>query len=131
MADAKAERSLGDLFAELSRETGTLVRKELELAQVEVGEKLSRASRHAAVIGAGGVLAHSGALAVVAALVLILIVAGLPAWAAALVVGLVLSGAGALLVRSGLAALRADDLTPKETIRTLKENAAWAKEQTR
>ena len=131
MADAKAERSLGDLFAELSRETGTLVRKELELAQVEIGGKLSRASRHAALIGAGGVLAHSGALAVVAALVLILIVAGLPAWAAALVVGLVLSGAGALLVRSGLAALRADDLTPKETIRTLKENAAWAKEQTR
>lgn len=131
MADTKAERSLGDLFAELSRETGTLVRKELELAQVEVGQKLSRAGRHAALIGTGGVIAHAGALALVAAMVLLLVVAGVPAWAAALIVAVVLVAAGGLLVRSGLAAMRADDLAPKETIQTLKEGAAWVKQQTR
>jgi hypothetical protein len=131
MADTKAERSLGDLFAELSRETGTLVRKELELAQVEVGQKLSRAGRHAALIGTGGVIAHAGALALVAALVLLLVVAGVPAWAAALIVAIVLVAAGGLLVRSGLAAMRADNLAPTETIQTLKEGAAWVKQQTR
>ena len=131
MADTKAERSLGDLFAELSRETGTLVRKELELAQIEVGQKLSRAGRHAALIGTGGVIAHAGALALVAAVVLLLVVAGVPAWAAALIVAIVLVAAGGLIVRSGLASMRADDLAPKETIQTLKEGAAWVKQQTR
>jgi hypothetical protein len=131
MAETKAERSLGELFAELSSETATLLRKEFELAQVEVGQKLSRAGRHAALIGTGGVIAHAGALAFVAALVMLLVVAGLPPWAAALIVAVVLVVVGALLVRSGLAAMRAEDMTPRETIDTLKEGAAWAKQQTR
>lgn len=131
MAEQRSERSLGDLFAELSRETGLLVRKELQLAQVEMGQKVSRVSRHAAIIGTGGVLAHAGALALVAALVLMLVLAGLPAWAAALGVGIALLAIGGLLVRSGLAAIRREDLAPSETIQTLREGAAWAKHQAR
>lgn len=131
MADARAERSLGELFAELSTETTTLLRKEFQLAQVEIGQKVSRAGRHATLIGTGGVIAHAGALALVAALVLLLIGAGLPAWAAALIVAVVLVAVGGLLMRSGLAAMRAEDMMPRETIDTLKEGAAWAKHQTR
>jgi hypothetical protein len=96
-----------------------------------VGQKLSRAGRHAALIGTGGVIAHAGALAFVAALVMLLVVAGLPPWAAALIVAVVLVVVGGLLVRSGLAAMRAEEMTPRETIDTLKEGAAWAKQQTR
>ncbi len=35
----KEERSLGDLFSELSKETSTLMRQEVNLAQVEITQK--------------------------------------------------------------------------------------------
>ena len=60
---------------------------------------------------------------------LILIAIGLPPWAAALGGGLLVAGIGSLLVRSGLAALNAKQLTPQKTIDTLKEDAQWLKAQ--
>ena len=39
MADRVDNRSIGDLIAELSRETGQLVRKEVELATTEIAFK--------------------------------------------------------------------------------------------
>ena len=38
MAQVRDERSLGDLFSDLSRETTTLVRKEVQLAKAELGD---------------------------------------------------------------------------------------------
>jgi hypothetical protein len=55
----------------------------------------------------------------------------MPLWIAALLVGLVVAGIGYVLVRGSLAALRSLDLTPRQTVRTLKEDVEWAKEQTR
>jgi len=68
-------------------------------------------------------------LAIVAAIVLSLTAMGLPAWAAALAGGILI--AGYLLIRSGLAALRPDQLTPQQTIDTLKEDAQWLRTQTK
>ncbi|MBV9280670.1 MAG: phage holin family protein, partial [Chloroflexi bacterium] len=39
---AREDRSLGELFAELSRETTTLVRQEVELAKTEMTQKATR-----------------------------------------------------------------------------------------
>ena len=47
MAGRPDDRSLGDLFAELSRETTVLVRKEIELATTEMSARLSSAGAHA------------------------------------------------------------------------------------
>jgi Flp pilus assembly protein TadB len=125
------ERSLGELFAELSRETSTLIRKQFELARVELSDKLSRAGRHAALIGIGGALAHAALLTGIAALVLALIALfNLAAWAAALIVGVLLGVGGYALLRSGIAAFRRERLRPDETIRTLKESAEWARSET-
>ena len=66
-----------------------------------------------------------------AAIVLALTAMGLPAWAAALAGGILVAGAGYLLIRSGLAALRPDQLTPQQTIDTLKEDAQWLRTQTK
>ena len=44
MARSQDERSLGELFAELSRETGVLVRKEVELATTEMTAKARTAA---------------------------------------------------------------------------------------
>jgi putative superfamily III holin-X len=124
-------RSLGELFSELSRETATLIRQEAALARSEVTLSLTRLGRHAALIAGGGALAYAGLLALVAALVLGLVRMGLPPWAAALVGGIATLAIGYLLIQRGLSELRRDQLTPAQTVETMKENAAWAKNQLR
>jgi hypothetical protein len=129
MATSKDERTLGEMFAELSRETRTLVQQELQLAKTELTEKASRMGKGAGLIVGGGLVAYGGLLAMIAGLVLILIAIGLPPWAAALVGGGLVAGIGYLLIRSGLAALSPQELTPRKTIETLKEDVQWLKAQ--
>jgi Putative Actinobacterial Holin-X, holin superfamily III len=129
MQSARDDRSLGDLFAELSRDTTTLLRKEIELAKTEMASNFARLGRHAMFIAVGGALAYAGLLTIVAALVVILAAAGLTWWAATSIVGIVVVLGGYLLLQRGLSALQRDRLTPTETIETLKENAAWARGQ--
>jgi len=52
MPDRKDDRSLGELFTELSRETAQLVRKEVELATTEMTSKAKSAATGAGT-GAG------------------------------------------------------------------------------
>ena len=129
MATTKDERTLGEMFAELSRETRTLVQQELQLAKTELTEKAAQMGKGAGLLVGGGLIAYGGLLAIIAALVLILIAIGLPPWAAALVGGVLVAGIGYLLIRAGLAALRPQELTPHKTIDTLKEDARWLKAQ--
>lgn len=123
-------RSLGDLFSELASETSTLVRQELQLAKTEMTQKATSAGKDIGMIGAGGALAYAGLLAVIAAVVI-----GLgqliPMWLSALIVGLVVIGVGYMLVQRGLTALKQVNPAPSQTIETLKEDAQWAKDQTR
>ena len=131
MATNTDDRSLGQMFADLSRETRTLIQQEIQLARTELTEKAMRMAKGAALIVGGGLLAYGGLLAIVAAVVLALIAFGLPAWAGALLGGILIAGVGYLLIRSGLAALRPQALTPRQTIETLKEDAEWIKSQAR
>ena len=117
------------MFAELSRETRTLVQQELQLAKTELTEKASKMGKGAAFIVGGGLIAYGGLLAIVAALVLILMAIGLPPWAAAFLGGVLVAGIGYLLIRAGCAALKFQDLAPRKTIETLKEDAQWLKAQ--
>jgi hypothetical protein len=126
---APNDKSLGELFADLSRETATLVRKEVELARTEMTAKANRFTRHAAYIAVGGAVLYAGVLVLMAAAVIVLQTIGLTWWAAALIVGIVVALAGYLFVQRGLSALQRDSLAPTETIETMKENAAWAKGQ--
>jgi hypothetical protein len=131
MATNTDHRSLGQLFADLSRDTRTLIQQEIQLAKTELSEKAARMGKGAALIVGGGLLAYGGVLAMIAAVVLALIAFGLPAWASALLGGVLVAVVGYLLIRSGLAALRPQELTPRQTIETLKEDAQWLKSQTR
>ena len=119
------ERSLGDLFAELSRETGVLIRKEVELATTEMSSKLKVAGTQAGIVAAGGALAHAGLLVLLAAIVIGLTQLGMPAWLAALLVALAVMGVGYMLVNQGLSKMRSTSFTPVQTMETLKENATW------
>jgi drug/metabolite transporter (DMT)-like permease len=129
MARIPDDRSLGDLFSELSRETGTLIRKELELATTEMTAKLRTAGAHAGIVAAGGALAHAGFLVVLAAIVIGLAQLGMTPWLAAFLVGVLTIGIGYLLANRGLAGLRRTSVAPTQTIETLKENAQWTTRQ--
>lgn len=125
MARPQDDRSLGELFAELSRETGTLVKKEVELATTEITAKAKAAGTHVGVIAAGGALAHAGLLVLLAALVIGLAQLGVTPWLSALIVALVTLGAGYGLVSMGLNNLRRTSVVPTNTIETLKETSTW------
>jgi hypothetical protein len=129
MITNKDERTLGELFADLSRETRSLVRQELQLARTELTEKAAKLGKGAALMAAGGLIAYGGLLAIIAAVILVLIAIGLPPWAAALAGGVLVAGLGYLLIRAGLAALNSKALKPQQTIETLKEDARWLKAQ--
>src|SRR5918998_4046548 len=94
------DRSLGELFSELAQEPTTLVRHELNLAKVEMGEKASRAGKHAGVLAAGGAVAYAGLLAILAGAI-ILLNAVMPLWVAAVFGGGGGGGGGDLLGRRG------------------------------
>ena len=130
MEQQRDDRSLGELFSELSSNTSNLVRQEINLARAEMTQKATEAGRQAGMIGVGGVLAHTALLALVAALV-----AGLsefmPIWVSALLVGIVLAIVGYFLIRQGVDKLKQLNPKPEQTIETLKEDKEWIKDQTR
>jgi len=123
------DRSLGELFADLARETGDLVRQEVTLAKSEMTQKAAQVGKDVAFLAIGGFVLYAGLLAIIAALIIILGTLGLPWWISALLVGLIVTGAGYFLVQKGLSALKREDLTPRKTVESLKEDAEWVKEQ--
>jgi hypothetical protein len=127
---ARDDQSLGQLFADLARETTTLVRQEIALAKSEFQQKVADLGKDAGMIAAGVALAYAGLLAIIAAVVLLLTRAGMDPWASALLVGILILGGGSLLVWQGIYALRHQDLSPRQTLETLEENKEWMKEQT-
>ena len=129
MQARKDDRSLGELFADLARDMGVLVRQEVGLVTTELTHTATRAGRELAVVAVGGLVAYAGLLAILAAIIIGLAAAGLPWWLAALLVGVVVAVIGGALVQRGLAALKHADLAPRQTMQTLKEDAQWAKDQ--
>ncbi len=126
----REDRSIGELFGGLAQDMTLLVRQEVRLARAELGEKIGRASKDLAAVVTGGLFAWVGGLALVAAVILFLTqVAGLVAWLSALIVGAVLAAGGYAALRGALRNLRGMDPTPETTIRTLKDDIAWAKER--
>jgi hypothetical protein len=124
------ERSIGELFGELSQDMAMLVRQEAQLAKTEMQQKLSKVTTDLVSLAAGGVVALIGGLALTAALILLLIdPVGLTPWLAALAVGLVFGLGGWVLVQRGLTNLKRTDPTPRRTVESIKDDIQWAKEQ--
>ena len=121
-------RSLSDLFGKLANETSNLVRQEVALAKVEVAQSAREVGRNVANLIIGGAIAYASLLAIIAALIMLL---GrvMAEWGAALLVGVLIGGVAWLLIGRALAALQQTGMTPRKTVETLKEDAAWMKQQ--
>jgi Putative Actinobacterial Holin-X, holin superfamily III len=121
------ERSIGELLRQLSQETATLVRQEIELAKAEVSEKGKKAGLGAAMFGGAGAagLATLGAFTAFLILVLNTFMA---AWLAALIVTVVYGIVTAVLVMRGKQKVQeAGPPVPEQTVDTIKEDIEWAK----
>jgi hypothetical protein len=122
---APAERPIGDLFQELGQDISNLVSLELALAKTELAEKAGQAGKAAGFVGAGGFILYAGFLAILAAVIAVLALV-IPLWLSALIVGVVVAVIGYVLVRKGLNDLKPENLTPKQTLDSLKEDKEWA-----
>jgi hypothetical protein len=125
------DRSLGELFGELSRETTTLLRQEVNLAKVELSQKAVAAGKDVAFLAVGGAVLYAGLLAFIAACIIALNLIVHLWWLSAAIIAAVVLIIGYVLVMQGISHLRSGDLAPRQTAQSLKQDAQWAKEQTR
>jgi len=122
------QQSTPQLVRSIASDTGTLVRKEIELAKQEITEAVVARVKAAAAFGAAGVFGFLGLIfgLLAAAAALSIVVAP---WLAALIV------MGSLFALAGVAALFAlvrvkkPSMAPTETVRTVKEDVEWARAQ--
>jgi uncharacterized membrane protein len=121
-------RPLGDLFGDLATDMANLVRQEVSLAKVEVTQKAKYVGRNVGYLVVGGAVAYAALLAILAAIVMLLAKV-MPHWGATLIVGVVVGAIGWMLIGKAMTALQQADLTPRETVETLKEDATWMKQQ--
>jgi hypothetical protein len=129
MHQLREERSVGELFGQLTQDLSLLVRQEAQLAKTEIQVKVSRATRDIVSLAAGGVVALMGGLALTAAIILLLVdPIGLKPWLAALIVAVVFGGGGYLMLQGGLRDLKNVDPTPRRTVESIKEDIQIAKE---
>ena len=129
MEHREENRGIGDLLGDLGRQVSTLVRKEIDLARVEVTSSVGRMSRGAAMAGAGGAVLYAGLLVLLAAGVLGLIEAGFEAWLAAAIVAAVAMVVGGVLTSIGVKQIQTTDMAPKQTAETVRENVEFVREQ--
>jgi membrane protein len=96
--EAGDDRPIGELVQDLSRQTSTLIRQEMRLAQAELSEKGTHAGKSAGMFGGAGLIALYGVGALLAAAIIGLATVVEP-WIAAAAIG------AALLVIAGIVAL--------------------------
>jgi uncharacterized membrane protein YqjE len=125
------DRSLGELFSDLSQQTADLIKQEMRLAKVELSEKLSDVGKHAMMIGAAVAFGLAAVITIAAAVTLLLIDVGVEPWLAAGITAAAMGLTAYLLAQSGISALRKKSIAPVETIHSLKETTQWLKNGTR
>ncbi|HEY1277021.1 MAG TPA: phage holin family protein [Thermoleophilaceae bacterium] len=126
-----SDRPVSELVQELSRQTTTLVRQEMRLAQLELEQKGKRAGMGAGMFGGAGLVALYGVGALVAAAVLALATA-LDAWLAAIIVGVVLLAIAGILALLGKKQVnRATPPMPERAMASLQQDVEYVKERAR
>jgi Putative Actinobacterial Holin-X, holin superfamily III len=123
----RSDRSVPELMRELSDQTATLVRQELDLAKAEVTAKGKKAGLGAGMFG-GASLFGIYALGALTACAILALATAMAGWLAALIVaaiyGLI---AGVLALNGARNVKRGVPPTPEQTVQSLKEDVEWTK----
>jgi uncharacterized membrane protein YqjE len=123
------ERPIGELVKDLSSQTSTLVRKEIELARAELQEKGKVAGKGAGML-AGAAVAGLLALGALTAALIALLDKAMATWVAALIVMALWAIVALVLAKSGQKALQSATPPAPQTVETVKEDIQWAKNPT-
>jgi len=128
VAAVPTDASVGDLARNMSEDLSRLVRNEMQLAQIEITEKLKHAGAGVGAFGGAGVLALYGVAVLIAAAVLGLTLV-LPAWLAALIVGVVVLAIAGVVALVGKKQLKqAAPPVPERAVASVKTDVAEIKE---
>jgi hypothetical protein len=126
MSQQQPQQSLGQLFAEASRDLSALVHDEIELAKAEIRRDVKNGVTGGAMFGAAAFVALLAVILLSIAAAYGLVAAGLPpGWAFLIVAGVYLLGAVLFALMGKRAVSKVGP--PQRTIRTSKETAAFLK----
>jgi uncharacterized membrane protein YqjE len=129
--DRLRERPTGELLRELSDQTTTLVKQEVELAKAELQEKGKQAGTGAGMFGGAGLLGAAAFAALTTAAIAALATA-VDLWLAALIVAVVYAAiAGALAMTGKKKVQEAVPPMPEQAKESVKEDVEWAKTRAR
>jgi MFS family permease len=121
------DRPMAELVRQLSDQTTTLVRQEIELAKAEMTAKGKQVGIGAGAFGAAGVVGLYAVGAITACLILALSTA-VAGWLAALIVGVVYAAIAGVLALIGKKKTQAGaPPVPERAISSTKEDVEWAK----
>lgn len=122
------ERSIPEVFSDIARHTQEIIHSELLLAKVELKEEGQKAVQPIVrlCVGAGLGMFAFGFFCLMCMFLLWQV---LPWWLGALIMWVILGPIALALISSGMIGLRRINPKPKRTVRTVKENVEWAKEQ--
>ena len=133
--DSPPEKPIAQLLTEFKNELAEFVATRVEMLRQEMREKFAAISSALPVIAAGAVLALLAAvfLCVATVAVVAMFLGGdAGAWAAAFgIVGGAFLLIGALAISFGIRKLKARNLKPERTLRVLKQDQIWLRNETR
>jgi type IV secretory pathway TrbD component len=125
------QQPVGELLKQLSQETSTLVRQELELAKAEMSVKAKEGGMGAGMLGGAGISALLMLGALTATLMGVLDTF-MKFWIAALIVTVLWAVVAGVLALQGKNKLQeATPPMPEQTQDSVKEDVAWAKTRAR
>lgn len=120
------DRSIKEVLAELWQDSETLVRQELELAKVELEDKLSQAKADLTKAAVGGAVLYAGLLTLIGAVTLF-VAKFVALWVAALLVAVVVIGVGYWMAQKGKY-VKPGNLVPTRTIENVREDVHTLRE---
>ena len=125
---SQGDKPVGELLADMTSQVSTLMRKEVEMAMIELKDEIKQAAK------VGGMLSGAALSGYLAMLFGSFAVAWfldrkLPRPLAFGLVATMHGAAAATLLNVGHQKAKEVDLAPTETIETLKDNVEWAKAQ--
>ena len=127
---ATNDRPLSTVLQDIIQNIQDIVRSEVRLAKSEIRDELSKAKAAGLLLGTGALCGTFAMLFLLFTIVYALAMV-MPQWAAALIVAVALALSAWVILNAGLNRLREVHPTPEKTIRSLKEDVEWAKQQTK
>ena len=127
---AASDRPISEILQDVLRNLQSIVRSEVRLAKTEVSEELTKVKPVVILLAVGAVCGLFGILFLLLTTMYALALA-LPLWASAFVVAVVLIIIAAITLKTGQKRMEHVHPVPDRTIASMKENAEWARQQTK